>query len=72
MSMKVRQDKKCGRSGWEVNIMCKWPDDELYRERVKAPVVSKSGAKAWGKQWQFELLSRGRKAVEKKAVPTLK
>lgn len=72
MSVKVREYKKRGRSGWEVDIMFKWPDGELYRERVKAPVGSKSGAKAWGEQRQSELLSRGRKAVEKKAVPTLK
>ncbi|WP_237081175.1 hypothetical protein [Myxococcus xanthus] len=44
--------------------MFKWPDGELYHERVKAPVGSKSGAKAWGEQRQAELLSRGRKAVE--------
>jgi len=39
---------------------------------VKAPVSSKSGAKVRSEQRQSELLSRGRKAVEKKAVPTLK
>jgi hypothetical protein len=72
MSVKVREYKKRGKSGWEVDIMFKWPDGELYRERVKAPVGSKSGAKSWGEQRQAELLSRGRKAVEKQTVPTLK
>lgn len=75
MSVKVREYKKRGKSGWEVDIMFKWPDGELYRERVKAPVGSKSGAKAWGEQRQAELLARGRKAVdveEKREVPTLK
>jgi integrase len=75
MSVKVREYKKRGKSGWEVDIMFKWPDGELYRERVKAPVGSKSGAKSWGEQRQAELLARGRKAVDveqKKEVPTLK
>jgi hypothetical protein len=72
MSVKVRQYKKRGKSGWEVDILFKWPDGELYRERVKASASSKSGAKSWGEQRQSELLSRGREAVEKKAVPTLK
>jgi len=41
MSVKIREYKKRGKSGWEVDIMFKWPDGELYRERVKAPVGSK-------------------------------
>ncbi|WP_181791417.1 hypothetical protein [Myxococcus llanfairpwllgwyngyllgogerychwyrndrobwllllantysiliogogogochensis] len=43
MSVKVREYKKRPRSGWKVDIMFKWPDGKLYRERVKAPVGSKSG-----------------------------
>jgi hypothetical protein len=68
MSVKVRQYKKRGKSGWEVDIMFKWPDGELYRERVKAPVGSKSGAKAWGEQRQSELLSRGRVSFRQACV----
>jgi integrase len=74
MSVKVRPYIKRGKSGWEVDIMFKWPDGELYRERVKAPVSSKSGAKAWGEQRQSELLARGKQIkeeVKRKAVPTL-
>jgi integrase len=75
MSVKVRQYKKRGKSGWEVDIMFKWPDGELYRERVKAPVGSKSGAKAWGEQRQAELLARGRQVKKevktKREVPTV-
>jgi hypothetical protein len=50
--------------------MFKWTHGELYRERVKAPVGSEPGTKAWGEHRQSELSSRGRKAVERKAVPT--
>jgi len=45
MSVKVRQYKKRGKSGWEVDIVLRMPNDEVIRERVKAPVTSKSGAK---------------------------
>jgi integrase len=74
MSVKVRPYIKRGKSGWEVDIMFKWPDGELYRERVKAPVSSKLGAKAWGEQRQSELLARGKQAreeVKRRDVPTL-
>ncbi|WP_240360745.1 hypothetical protein [Pyxidicoccus caerfyrddinensis] len=46
MSVKAREYKQRGRSGWVVDIMFKCPDGELNRERVKTPVGSKSGAKA--------------------------
>ncbi|WP_257455311.1 N-terminal phage integrase SAM-like domain-containing protein [Archangium lipolyticum] len=75
MSVKVREYKKRGKSGWEVDITFKWPDGEPYLERVKAPVGSWSGAKAWGEQRQAELLARGRRVVDvekKREVPTLK
>ncbi|MBZ4376074.1 tyrosine-type recombinase/integrase [Corallococcus sp. AS-1-6] len=75
MSVKVREYKKRGKSGWEVDIMFKWPDGELYRERVKAPVGSKSGAKVWGERRQAELLTRGKQVKEemktKREVPTV-
>jgi len=50
MSVKVRRYHKRGKSGWEVDIVLKMPDGEVLRERVKAPVSSKSGAKYWGEQ----------------------
>ena len=45
MSVKVRRYNKRGKSGWEVDIVLKMPDGKVLRERVKAPVSSKSGAK---------------------------
>jgi integrase len=48
----------------------KLPDGEVVRERVKAPVSSKSGAKYWGEQREVELLRNGRPRT-KMEVPTL-
>lgn len=61
MSVKVRQYRRRGQEkGFEVDISFKWPDGETYRERVKSPVASKAGAKAWGEQRLAELLRRGK------------
>jgi len=45
MSVTVRRYK---RGGWEVDIRTVLPDGTTLRERRKAPVSSKSGAKRWG------------------------
>jgi len=69
MSVKVRQYNKRGKSGWEVDIVLKLPDGEVLRERVKAPVSSKSGAKYWGEQREMHLLRMGR--PKRSAAPTV-
>src|SRR5712692_9476136 len=69
MSVKVRRYNKRGKSGWEVDIVLKMPDGEVLRERVKAPVSSKSGAKYWGEQREAELLRNGK--PQKREVATL-
>jgi len=69
MSVKVRQYNKHGKSGWEVDIVLKMPDGEVLRERVKAPVSSKSGAKYWGSQREMHLLRTGR--PKKSVAPTV-
>lgn len=56
--------------GWEVDIVLTLPDGEVYRERKKSPVPSRSGSKFWGEQRAVELLKNGRK-VPKPLVPTL-
>ena len=81
MSVKIREyrsrSKKTTKQevkAYEVDIRFKWPDGEVYRERVRSPVNSKSGAKAWGEQRQAELLARGRQIHEevvKREVPTV-
>ena len=70
MSVKVRRYNKRGKSGWEVDIVLKMPDGKVLRERVKAPVSSKSGARYWGEQREVELLRNG-KPRSKLEVPTL-
>ncbi|MDI7268135.1 MAG: tyrosine-type recombinase/integrase [Myxococcota bacterium] len=35
------------RGGWEVDIVLRMPDGERFRERIKAPVGSKSAATRW-------------------------
>ena len=42
--------------GWEVNIRTELPDGTNLRERRKAPVGSKSGAKRWGEHRERELI----------------
>src|SRR5260370_42560768 len=69
MSVKVRQYNKRGKSDWEVDVVLKMPDGEVLRERVKAPVSSKSGGKYWGEQREIELLRNGK--PQKREVPTL-
>lgn len=60
--------------GWEVDIVLTLPTGELYRERKKSPLPSKSGSKFWGEQRAGELLKlKTAKKVEpeKKLAPTL-
>lgn len=71
MSVKVRRYRRRGEeSGYEVDIAFKWPDGEPYRERLKSPVSSKSGARSWGEQRLSELLRRGKEQFVPKP-PTL-
>jgi len=74
MSVTVRRYK---RGGWEVDIRTVLPDGTTLRERRKAPVSSKSGAKRWGENRERTLILRPReKTTEeppeaRKEVPTL-
>jgi integrase len=59
------------RQGWlEVDIRVRLPDGTRYRERVKAPVQSRSGAKRWGEERERFLAIHGPQQP-KKEVPTL-
>jgi integrase len=75
MSVTLRRYK---RGGWEVDIRTVLPDGTLLRERRKAPVGSKSGAKRWGEHRERELILERREkapadpAKGRKEVPTLK
>jgi len=67
MSVRVRPYK---RGGLEVDISLTWPDGSTYRERKRAPVTSKSGARRWGEERVRALLLQGPPKVIKE-VPTL-
>jgi integrase len=71
----VKEWKKNGTEGWEVDIRITLPDGSRHRERVKSPVSSKSGTLRWAQQREAEIIAQGgRKAEESKAqepVPTL-
>ena len=58
MTVKVREWKKGKQVGYEVDIRFTYPDGALLRQRVKAPVESKSAAKRWGEARERELLLR--------------
>jgi integrase len=74
MSVMVRRYK---RGGWEVDVRTVLPDGTILRERRKAPVGSKSGAKRWGEHRETELILEHReKTAEeppepRREVPTL-
>jgi integrase len=72
MTVKVRPYRGT-KDKYEVDIRFEWPDGDEYRERVKAPVSSKSGAQRWGEQREREYLTRGKpqQKKEEKVVPTV-
>ena len=57
--------------GWlQVDIRVRLPDGTRYRERLKAPVQSKSAARRWAEERERYLALNGPKQP-KKEVPTL-
>jgi integrase len=78
MTVKVREWRRWSRVGFEVDIRFTYPDGSPFRERIKAPVESKSAARRWGEARERELLMRPLPAVlrhqqeERKEVPTLR
>jgi integrase len=73
--VRVKEWKKNGSTGWEVDIRVVLPDGRRFRERVKSPVSSKSGSLRWGQQREALLLTQGgrqrEEPTEQPAVPTL-
>jgi len=59
--VKVTEGKQ---GGWRVEIRVRLPDRTWHRERVKAPVASKSGAQRWGEARERHLLQHGPKKKE--------
>jgi integrase len=77
MTIKVREWTKGKRMGFEVDIRFTYPDGTPYRQRIKAPVESKSAAKRWGEARERELLVRPspvfleQEKEQRREVPTL-
>ncbi len=71
MTYRIRPYKKRGKHGFEVDIVLRLPSGEVIRERVKSPVSSMSGSKAWAQAREAELLLHGKKDKNKTSVPTL-
>jgi integrase len=78
MTIKVRTWTKGKRVGFEVDIRFTYPDGTPFRQRIKAPVDSKSAARRWGEARERELLlqpsprMRQRQKEEERKVPTLR
>jgi integrase len=70
MSVTVREYKKRGKKGWEVDINVLLPNGTRWRERRKSPTSSKSGAMRWAEAREREVLLAG-PPCQKKEVPTL-
>ena len=73
--IQVRQWKKNGRQGWEVDINVRMPDGFWFRERRKAPVAGKANATRWAQDREAHLLRNGIPQAEAEApreVPTLR
>lgn len=69
MTVKIRPAR--GKSGrWECDIRFTWPEGGGFRERVNAPVTSKSAALRWGQARETALLAAGRASyLASKAAP---
>ena len=66
MSVRVAESRK---GFLEVDIRVRLPDGTRHRERVKAPVQSKSGAKRWGEERARFLMVNGHIEPQKEEVP---
>ena len=63
MTVKLREWKKGKQVGFEVDIRLTYPDGASHRQRIKAPVESRSAAKRWGEARERELLLQPSPAV---------
>lgn len=79
MTVRVRQWNKSMQTGFEVDIRFTYPDGSPFRQRIKAPVESKSAARRWGEAKERELmtgpsprsLEQQRLEQHRKEAPTL-
>jgi len=74
MTVKVRKWKKGNQVGFEVDIRFDYPDGTPLRQRIKAPVESKSAAKRRGEARERQLLMQPSPKMlleQRKEQPTL-
>jgi hypothetical protein len=71
--VRIKEWKKNGKKGLEVDIRITLADGTRVRERVKSPVSSKSGTVRWAQQREAEILARGgcEEAAAPAPVPTV-
>lgn len=70
--VRIKEWKKNGKKGLEVDIRMTLPDGTRVRERLKSPVTSHSGTVRWARQREAEILAQGGRRKEKReAAPTL-
>ena len=59
--VRIKEWKRNGKQGLEVDIRIPMPDGTRVRERVKSPVTSRSGTLRWAQQREADILANGRK-----------
>lgn len=69
MRVTVRQYRKRGQLGWEVDLRFLLPDGRVYRARVRAPVSTKAAAIRWGERELRSRYDAVRRAFEIAADP---
>ena len=69
MSVKIRPYR--GKEGvWEVDIVVRMADGQVFRERRKAPVTGKSAAQRWAQERERYLIQHGPEHSDAHAAPT--
>jgi integrase len=68
--VRVKEWKKNGKKGWEVDIRVVFPDGSRLRERVKSPVTSKSGTESWARKREAELFAQGSREEKRETPPS--
>lgn len=70
--MKPDRAEKAVPRKWESIIRLQLPDGKAIVDRKRTPATSESGAKAWAKQREIELIRKAGAPAPKKHVPTLR
>jgi integrase len=72
--VRIKEWKKNGKKGWEVDLRITLPDGTKVRERVKSPASSPSATMRWAQQREAQIIAQGgrdRPSESLEGVPTL-